>query len=749
MMVRQGSSLGAIGLILASQAALSAPLASESFGGSPGGYPAGLEGADAGSGWGGPWKEFGSNANNGIFAGGIPVASDIAGQDSGNHARVASSTTGVGIGRNLAATVGADGTTAWISYRTQNGDTASAEAFAVVSTTLAEARRVVIGATRGTGGQSNSDGQFDLAYELTGANANVAPRTTASHFVVLRFDFGAGDSDTVTAFWDPVSTTDFNGPGSARLSGINATFDGFAFTATNATLQLDEIRIGTTLADVTGDGDDPPDPGDSDLDGDGLLDGWETAYGLDLNDDGSVNPDDGADGDPDGDGLPNREEQLLESSPINAADPDSRPWSPRPAKTHLLVIAAHPDDEGIFFGGLLPYATQVRRLNTVLVTMNSDRVTKDLKIREAELRNAVWKYGLRNQPVFARFADHADLPGGINSLNNAWNTWDGDESNGVADLNESGIPDGREAGARYLAGQIRRYRPEVVATHDIGGEYGHGAHQASGICTADAFVMAADPALAIAGLPPWQVKKLYIHRHGSNRLFHDHWETPSINDGGVMRSPREVTNSGLDFHVTQGSPNVSTVFAAGEVTSTWGAHPAEWWGLYASTVGPDSVIPDFVAPDASNAPMTYSGWARGDFFEHLTLFPDQDTDELPDDWEQAHFASLAAANPLADDDGDGRNNRDEFVAGLDPQAPDRSDLAISADGHTVVFSVPAAAGPGYEGLTRRYRLRYSPDLLDWSTVVAEGIADGTPLTHGTGAGAAGGRGFYRIEMWVD
>src|SRR5204863_9844962 len=140
-----------------------------------------------------------------------------------------------------------------------------------------------------------------------------------------------------------------------------------------------------------------------------------------------------------------------------------------------------------------------------------------------------------------------------------------------------------------IAEQIRRYRPEVVATHDIGGEYGHGAHQATALCTIDAFSMAADSALAIAGLPPWQVKKLYIHKYESSRLFHDFWTIANINDGGVMKSPLQIANEALDFHVTQGKPNVSTVYAAGEVSSAWEPHPSEWWGLYASTVGADSV----------------------------------------------------------------------------------------------------------------------------------------------------------------
>ena len=226
-------------------------IASESFDYALDGYSAGLEGKNGGSGFSEAWKEFGSNANNGLFAGEISVGSDAAPSAASPHARVQLSTVGAGIGRNLSTTVGADGTQAWLSYRIQNNNTSGAEAFAVVFTTLSEARRVIMGATSAVGGQSSSDGQFDLAFIPTGANQDYAARDTGNHFEVLRFDFGAGNNDTVTLFQDPTTVTDFNGTGDAQLTGIDATFDGIAFTATNATLRWDEIRLGTTLEDVT------------------------------------------------------------------------------------------------------------------------------------------------------------------------------------------------------------------------------------------------------------------------------------------------------------------------------------------------------------------------------------------------------------------------------------------------------------------------------------------------------------------
>ena len=307
---------------------------------------------------------------------------------------------------------------------------------------------------------------------------------------------------------------------------------------------------------------------------------------------------------------------------------DAAPPAP---DAELMVIHAHPDDEGIFFGGVLPYYTRVQQRETVLINMVSDRKNKDPTVRETELRNAAAHYGVQNEPVFARFMDHAHLPGGINSLSNAWNTWDGDDSNGVADDNGNGIPDGRDEAALYLAEQIRRYKPEVIVTHDLDGEYGHGAHQATAWVTADAFYLAADASLDVAGLDPWQAQKLYIHQSEANGLgttgetfvnwlFHDYWEDINIDsdgDGFPDRTPRQIADEGLDFHVSQGQPDVSTVFRTNE---NFDGHHSEWWGLYASTVGPDTIADPFTIQGAP-----YESWARGDFFENVVSVPEPST----------------------------------------------------------------------------------------------------------------------------
>lgn len=238
---------GLAAVTLSTSSASAALIASESFDYTASGYTNGLIGYNGGTGFQGAWKNFGSsNLKNSVTTGNVTVTSTVAPAAVGNHATVASATLGTGVGRNLTATIGADNTTVWLSYRTQNNNSAATEEFVALFTTMGEARSTIIGATRY--GNIN-DGKFDV---LSGRKfANFAARDTASHFLVVRFDFGVSDNDTVTIFSDPTSLTDFFGTGNAQITGMNAAFDGIGMQSGNATLQIDEILIGQYLSDVT------------------------------------------------------------------------------------------------------------------------------------------------------------------------------------------------------------------------------------------------------------------------------------------------------------------------------------------------------------------------------------------------------------------------------------------------------------------------------------------------------------------
>ena len=301
-------------------------------------------------------------------------------------------------------------------------------------------------------------------------------------------------------------------------------------------------------------------------------------------------------------------------------------YDPQPDKAVLMVIHAHPDDEGIFFGGTLPYYTQVKRVPTALVDMttgwlNSDgSQTSNSLTREVELNEVAWRYGLRNEPIFAFFQQtNWQMP-----ISESWDRW----ADYVTDYDDIAV--GQQMASRYLAEQIRLCKPDVIVTHDFGGEYGHPDHKALAYATAAAWDLAAGNSATIndgvtspitispddiAG-DPWQAKKLYVHNYGHNRLFHDYWEDTTIDTTGNGRpdqTPRQVANYGMQAYPSQGTPKVATVYdPMANGGNSWDGYPSEWWSLYATVVGTDTLAGEFTIEGT-----TYTGWARGDFLEHI------------------------------------------------------------------------------------------------------------------------------------
>ena len=89
---------------------------------------------------------------------------------------------------------------------------------------------------------------------------------------------------------------------------------------------------------------------------------------------------------------------------------------------------------------------------------------------------------------------------------------------------------------------IKTYRPEVMVTHDVDGEYGHGAHR---LC-ADAALRCV-PAAA-EGENAWQVKKLYLHLYKENQILMD-WRQPL--DAFDGKTALDVAKAAFKFHRSQ------------------------------------------------------------------------------------------------------------------------------------------------------------------------------------------------------
>ena len=187
-------------------------------------------------------------------------------------------------------------------------------------------------------------------------------------------------------------------------------------------------------------------------------------------------------------------------------------------KVDILIVAAHPDDEGFF----TPYAAKAiydmhKRVGVVFSTHgesgknhnSQERGPAVANEREIEAREACAKLNISN----VWFLDGKDTPSQdlLNSLSN----W------------------GHGANLERLIGIIRLTRPEVIFTHFPGAFIGenHGDHQATGVLVTEAFDLASDPAVfpsQVAGpskdrevflsnLRPWQPKKVYFGSDASNQ----------------------------------------------------------------------------------------------------------------------------------------------------------------------------------------------------------------------------------------
>jgi hypothetical protein len=99
---------------------------------------------------------------------------------------------------------------------------------------------------------------------------------------------------------------------------------------------------------------------------------------------------------------------------------------------------------------------------------------------------------------------------------------------------------------------------------------------------------------------------------------------------------------------------------------------------------------------------------------------DNDSDGLPDSWENQHFGNLTA-NVAADSDGDGTTNLMEYLAGTNPNsAASVFRPTTHTSGGNLVLSVPTVSG-------RSYRVWGTANLQDTWTALDTIIGDGSSV----------------------
>ena len=227
-------------------------------------------------------------------------------------------------------------------------------------------------------------------------------------------------------------------------------------------------------------------------------------------------------------------------------------------KADLMLITCHPDDELLWFGGLLPTYAGERGLRVQTVT-----VVPSTPQRRLELLDGLWHCGVTAYPVFLDMRDAS-----TKSLSAQYTRWRRNTLYG------------------RVTAAIRQYRPEVVVTHDLSGEYGHGGHRATADAVTRSLKLAADPGefpTSAKTYGAWQVKKCYVHLYGKGELLLD-WHQPlNAFDG---RDGLRVATEALAFHKSQ--------TAHGWAMEDGGRMDNALFGLYYSAVGDDETRTDLM-----------------------------------------------------------------------------------------------------------------------------------------------------------
>ena len=237
--------------------------------------------------------------------------------------------------------------------------------------------------------------------------------------------------------------------------------------------------------------------------------------------------------------------------------PEVQRWEAPAEKADLMLLVAHSDDEVLWFGGTLPtYAGQEGKAVQVCMLVPS------MPYRRLELLDCLWHCGVKNYPVWGGFRDVFSY-----SLAKQYKKW-----------NKNRL-------YQEVTGWIRRFRPDVLLTHDLQGEYGHGAHRACADAVMKCLDLAADekkyPASA-KDWGTWDVPKCYIHLWKENVVDMD-WRQPLDAFGG--KTSFEVADEGFRCHKSQQSTDYHV--------EDWGPWDNSLFGLYRSLVGEDAEKNDF------------------------------------------------------------------------------------------------------------------------------------------------------------
>ncbi len=252
-------------------------------------------------------------------------------------------------------------------------------------------------------------------------------------------------------------------------------------------------------------------------------------------------------------------------------------WEAPCDNADLLLISSHSDDEQLFFAGILPYYAGERGLEVQVVYLVSHFDTHE---RPHEQLDGLWTVGVKNYPIISDFPDlySESFEGAISAFSNHGYTYD--------DFCE------------YITWSIRRFKPLVVVSHDINGEYGHGTHILCTSALRDSLNFASDSQCfpeSAAEYGTWEVKKTYLHLYPENAIVLN-FDEPLMAFNG--KTAFEVTQEGFAHHKSQHwTWFYKWIYGTAEAPITKASQISTYspclYGIYKTTVGNDVIGGDF------------------------------------------------------------------------------------------------------------------------------------------------------------
>lgn len=257
-----------------------------------------------------------------------------------------------------------------------------------------------------------------------------------------------------------------------------------------------------------------------------------------------------------------------------APPPFAPEWQTFAGRVDLLTVAAHPDDEDLYLGMPAPtYTDEGKKCETVFMTYGS----KSHSARRFEAQESVWSLGNRYYPEMGSFPDVK-------------------AASKIAEMKRWKL----KKVVGFIVEQIRKYKPAVIVTHDVNGEYGHGAHRLTQYATALAFQESGDPAQypdSAAKYGAWKAGKLYVHLYAQNRLNPMDTKKRLKSYGG--RTVLQVVKDAYHRHKSQ---------LPGRSLPISGRYDMRRFGLFATNLGPDSKHDSMFENVSDGAMLALNPW---------------------------------------------------------------------------------------------------------------------------------------------